>query len=98
MIRQFLYELVKGSKGFDELCQSATDDNGPFSDHLLRHLSNVKDQKTLANTFKLLINKGGEEDTDSIIRLLKAGLIQKTKDGYKPRCELYAQYFGKKLA
>lgn len=97
LLRKLFYELVKEKTSFSEICQHSREDEGPFGDHLRRHLWQLKDKKELSKTLLQIIKYGHGDDDQALLRLSKVGLIRQTSNGYQPRCNLYADYYGEKL-
>lgn len=75
----------------------ATDDHGPFGDHLRRHLLNVLRAPELRPVLSAVLAGQAVTDEVALHRLVGAGLVRRQGDRLLPRCSLYAQYFKGKL-
>lgn len=98
LVRQALYALAAGPMSVMDLVSVATDDNGPFGDHLRRHLWVLRDNSHLRKALRQVISGRGCEDEDVFQRLRAAGLIEgESRALAKTRCDLYALYMRKHL-
>jgi AAA-like domain/TIR domain len=94
LIRQALYLVGSQHLEFGELLNQATQNQGPFGDHLRYHLFQIYDKKELVNGLLQVIQYQTCSD-ERIKRLLMAeGLIRSEGQMEMPRCQLYADYFG----
>lgn len=98
LTRKALYTMVTEQLDWSELYRVADDDDGPFSDHLLRsYWLLLNDQQGLAEALRAVIRHNYYDDEIAILRLLKAGLIKGSGNHYSCRCDLYRRYFEDKL-
>jgi len=98
LTRKALYTMVTQPMSWSTFAQVADDDNGPFSDHLLRHYWLLMNDKLgLATALKAIIRNNRYNDEVAILRLLKAGLIKGEGNFYTCRCDLYRRYFEGRL-
>ena len=98
LLRQSLYTVASGSSTFEKLMETRADETGPFGDHLRRYLWVLRDQKQLRSSLRGVLRGHGCAEEDCFQRLSAAGLIKgETRDEAEPRCQLYADYFGKHL-
>jgi hypothetical protein len=98
LIRQSLYVLRTSNQRFQEFKNTATDDRGPFGDHLRRHAWALGNNERLKRALKHVVAGNGCDDEDAYTRLLAAGLIKgDNKHSAKPACELYRTYFRTRL-
>jgi TIR domain. len=97
LTRQALYRTVVGESTPEALLTNAADENGPFGDHLRRHLTRFSEHSDLARAMLSIIRNQKCEDEILYNRLHGAGLAIRERDSVLPRCELYAQYFGERL-
>jgi len=81
----------------DELFQDATDDSGPFGDHLRYYLLRLQRKPELIAAFRQAIEGHAVGDELLIHRLQSAGLVRRNGPAIVPRCDLYARYFRERL-
>ena len=72
-------------------------DNGPYDDHLRRHLWNISRKPSYAKVMKQIINNEVPDDTLTCNKLRAAGLITGTGANIKTSFLLYKLYFMNKL-
>jgi hypothetical protein len=77
--------------------EHATDDTGPFGDHLRYYLLRLHGKQELSEGLRRVIEVGGGVDALLVHRLESAGLIRRNGPATLPRCELYARYFRERL-
>jgi len=98
LVRRALHTMSMGQMSITKLENLAGDDNGPFGDHLRRHLWVTRESPRLRKALKQVLNGSGCDDEDDFQRLRAAGLIQgESRDAAKMRCELYGRYMRKHL-
>ncbi len=97
LTRQALYRVSVGEMNPESLFANAAGDDGPFGDHLRRHLSRFAERPDLARAMLAVIRRQSCEDDLLYNRLHGAGLVNRVGDCTVPRCELYAEYFGRHL-
>ena len=94
LVRRALYDLSQNPKHtLDIFLKKATQDNGPYSDHLRRHLSILKRKPELENELTYIIKHKQASDYFCFIRLLAAGIVKGTQKNARPSIELYNIYF-----
>lgn len=98
LTRMALYTLARGTSLADFLKVAPTEE-GPFSDHLRRHLSNVRNDPALRAALIKVIAKEqpvaiGDNET---FQLRSMGLIKVQQNAAVPLCDLYRQYFRARL-
>jgi hypothetical protein len=81
----------------DELFADATDDAGPFGDHLRYYLLRLQGKPELMAALHQTIGGRTASNELLIYRLEAAGLVRREGNKVLPRCELYAKYFGERL-
>ena len=83
----------------DDLIKNATDDAGPFGDHLRYYLLRLQGKPELIAALRQVIDRRGGAGGDELLthRLQAAGLIRREGNKVVPRCELYAKYFSERL-
>jgi hypothetical protein len=99
LTRKALYVLASSrpSCGIEELFAQATDDTGPFGDHLRYYLLRLHGKPELISALRQALGRGGGADELLIHRLQAAGLVRREGKHVVPRCELYARYFRERL-
>jgi AAA-like domain len=98
MVRRGLYALAgPPATATADLFASATDDRGPFGDHLRYHLLRLYNQKRLTEGLLEVIRHQRCSNEEVSYRLEAAGLVQRRGSVVQPRCGLYAAYFGERL-
>ena len=93
LIRKALYLLAARRITVEGLLSTATDERGPFGDHLRHHLFRLQGQKDLIAGFRRILSDSTCEDEGVFWRLRGAGLVQREGSNVVPRCQLYADYF-----
>ena len=97
LVRRALYLIARQQLSVAALFAQADGDNGPFGDHLRYHLFRIYDNQELAQGLLQVIRAGRCPD-ERIVRLLSAaGLVRRADERVVPRCQLYADYFGRHL-
>ncbi len=99
LTRKALYVLASSAPacGIEELVVQATEDNGPFGDHLRYYLLRLQRKPELISAFRQAIERRSGGDELLIHRLQAAGLVRREGKNVVPRCELYARYFRERL-
>jgi hypothetical protein len=93
-----LYTLVNRRLSWEQLTQEATSVHSPFGDHLRRYLWLLRDEASLRETLKSVLNHRSCPDEISFYRLAQAGLIKgNDSKACQFRCQLYERYFQDKL-
>jgi hypothetical protein len=98
LTRQALYRTATGESTAEALLAHAADENGPFGDHLRRHVTRFSERPELARAMLTVINQQRCDDDTLYNRLHGAGLAVRVGEHTLPRCELYAQYFRERLS
>ncbi len=98
LTRKALYAMAVDGLSWVQLQEAAVQDDGPFGDHLRRHLWGLRQEKSLPSALKQVLRSQRCDDETARFRLLRVGLIQGSGDVYTPRCGLYQRYFEGKLA
>ncbi|MGA1411064.1 MAG: AAA-like domain-containing protein [Prochlorotrichaceae cyanobacterium] len=98
LTRKALYMVASQQISIAELFAKATDDQGPFGDHLRYHLFRLGTKPEQKQGLLEVIQNQVCSDDDIYFRLRGAGLIS-SREGTKvrTRCELYARYFQNRL-
>jgi hypothetical protein len=98
LVRQALHAASRGRMSVADLEGVAVSDNGPFGDHLRRHLWLLRENQRLRKSLNDLIKGRGCEDEDDFQRLRGVGLIEgESRNLARMRCELYERYMRKHL-
>ena len=99
LVRVALYEIARGRSTLAQLLRIAPTEEGPFADHLRRHLSNLRTSEELVCAIEQVINSPGPVpiDTDAAFQLRSMGLIRLQKNAAMPLCNLYRQYLQARL-
>ncbi|MGE5657126.1 MAG: AAA-like domain-containing protein [Actinomycetota bacterium] len=100
LVRVALYEVARGRMTLDRLLKVAPTEEGPYYDHLRRHLVNLEKDAELAATIRQVIDSENpvEIPTGEAFKLRSMGLIKFQGNAVAPLCGLYRQYFRDRLA
>ncbi|MBD2041216.1 AAA-like domain-containing protein [Microcoleus sp. FACHB-672] len=100
LVRVALYQVARGRITLERLLKVAPTEEGPYYDHLRRHLVNLETDAELAATSRQVINseKPVEINTRQAFKLRSMGLIKFQGNAVMPLCGLYRQYFRHRLA
>ena len=93
LTRRALYLVASGRLSVADLFAQATDDHGPFGDHLRYHLFRLHKQDALVQGLRQVIRNQSCQDEKVFFRLRGAGLVRREGKTEAPRCQLYADYF-----
>lgn len=97
LVRLALYLVVEQHFSPDDLFSQAIEERGPFGDHLRHHLTQLRRQEELVESFRQVMTEHSCPDQRSFFRLWGAGLVRREDQAVLPRCQLYADFFGKYL-
>jgi hypothetical protein len=97
LTRKAIYLVHSGRFPFNQLMANASEDDGPFGDHLRNHLFRMTDQKDLKDALVSVIRHHRCSDEHAFFRLKGAGLIRRVGIEVLPRNQLYTYYFGKRI-
>lgn len=97
LTRRALYLIASNAMTISELLNEATEEKGPFGDHLRWHLFRIYDKPHLVQGFLQVIKKQNCPDERIFFRLRGAGLVRREGKQVLPRCQLYARYFQEHL-
>ena len=98
LIRKALYDLALSGRTVAEFLATATDDDGPYGDHLQRYLWILQKTPDLGIAMRAVLRGLGAADDRAFFALRALGLVRGS--GWStavPRCGLYASYFGRHL-
>src|SRR5262249_39049533 len=97
LVRRALYLIASQRSTTAQLFAAASNDRGPFGDHLRYHLFRIYDKQDLVDGLKKVITNNDCEDEHIFFRLRGAGLVRRDGKAVVPRCQLYANYFREHL-
>jgi hypothetical protein len=97
LTRRALYLIATGRVSVADLFANAAEDRGPFGDHLRYHLFRIHNKENLIDGMCEVLQRNTCDKEDIFFRLRGAGLVQRTKQGVEPRCQLYADFFREHL-
>ncbi len=98
LVRRGLYEMAAHGLDLAALESRADHDEGPFGDHLRRILISLTQDQTLCEAVREVWQSQPCRTPESFYRLRSAGLVSgDSAQNVKPRCQLYANYFGRQL-
>jgi len=97
LIRRALYLVASQRISATDLFSQATDERGPFGDHLRYHLFRFHGKKDLIECMQQVIRNNTCSDDLVFFRLRGAGLVKREGRNVVPRCQLYAIYFREHL-
>jgi hypothetical protein len=98
LMRQAFYALVTHRRTARELDNVATDDRGPFGDHLRRLLFALRRDSRCVESLRQILRNGACDDETAFERLAAAGLVRgDTRRSACMACELYERYLRRRL-
>lgn len=101
LVRRALYLVACQQITPEMLFNEATQERGPFGDHLRHHLSLLHQTPELMTVLYQVIRNQTRLENEDFFRLRGAGLVRKEvvngKEVIAPRCPLYADYFREHL-
>ena len=96
-MRRALYLVASDQIGPEALLASAARDEGPFGDHLRRHLFRFRDKPDLRQAMAQIVTHKRCSDELHFFRLRGAGLVRRAGSAVVPRYGLYTSYFRERL-
>ncbi|WJW70307.1 AAA-like domain-containing protein (plasmid) [Candidatus Chlorohelix allophototropha] len=93
LVRRGLYLVASGRITAQELFSRATQEQGPFGDHLRNHLFRLYEREELVEGMRQVLQKQQCLDERVYFRLRGAGLVKREGRLVVPRCQLYSEYF-----
>ena len=93
LVRWALYLVASGQISSSDLFAHATDEDGPFGNHLRHNLSLLHDKQELIQGLLEIITHNTCTDRLVFWRLRGAGLVRSSGKTVTTRCQLYADYF-----
>jgi hypothetical protein len=97
LTRRALYLIASERFSTPELFERASEDRGPFGDHLRYHLFRLHRNEALTQCLRGVIRDHACPSQEDFFRLRGAGLVRSEGQAVVPRCELYAGYFRERL-
>ncbi|MEL6554537.1 MAG: AAA-like domain-containing protein [Cyanobacteria bacterium J06621_11] len=99
LIRLALYHLAVGTVTWAQLLAKASTDEGIFSDHLHRHLGNLRQYRELGMSFQKVVAQDEAIMIAQVaaFKLHSMGLVTLEQNKVKTSCELYQAYFRSRL-
>jgi hypothetical protein len=97
LTRRALYLVAIGRLSVADLFAKASDDRGPFGDHLRYHLFRMHDNAELIEGMCGAILSNKCDDNNIFFRLRGAGMVKRVRNRVEPRCQLYAKFFAEHL-
>jgi hypothetical protein len=97
LTRLALYQLALGKIDMPSLMAGATEDSGPFGDHLRHYLLKIWQKPELKQALTLIFQKHTYPENEIFYRLKEAGLIKKVGQQVVFRNNLYERYFKERL-
>ena len=99
LVRVALYEIARGRMTLQKLQQVAATEEGPYSDHLRRHLLNLQMDTELLAAVKQVVSANVPVDvgTSEAFKLRSMGLVKFQGNEVVPLCNLYRKYFCDRL-
>lgn len=94
LVRRALYLVASQEMSATALFREATNDRGPFGDHLraLLWLLHSHDEALRSGLREVMCDRRSPNET-LFFRLRGAGLVRREQDQVVPRCQLYANFF-----
>ena len=97
LIRKSLYLIATNRVSPEVLLTTASEENGPFGDHLRYHLFRLHRQADLVEGVRQVLAAKRCEDEGIFWRLRGAGLVRRTGAEVVMRCRLYEDFFRRHL-
>jgi serine/threonine protein kinase len=97
LTRVALYKVATGKIDMNTLLARATEDTGPFGDHLRHYLLRVLENPALKQALTDICRHHAHEENKIFYRLKGAGLVKKTGQQVILRNNLYTRYFEERL-
>jgi serine/threonine-protein kinase len=99
LVRVALYQIARERMTLEKLLQVAPTEEGPYYDHLRRHLLNLDENTELVAAVKQVVaaDKPIEIKTAEAFKLRSMGLVKFQGNAVMPLCDLYRLYFRDRL-
>ncbi len=95
LVRLALYEIASGKMTLERLLELAPTDEGPYYNHLHRHLLNLQKDENLQAAITKVVNAETPVEIGTIegFKLRSMGLVKFRGNAVVPLCGLYREYF-----
>ncbi len=95
LIRVALYEIARQRLSLEQLIELAPTEEGPYYEHLRRHLLNLERDESLLTAFKKVITADQpiQISSSEAFKLRSMGLVKIHGNLVEPLCNLYRDYF-----
>ncbi|NEQ38711.1 MAG: protein kinase [Okeania sp. SIO3I5] len=95
LVRLALYEIASGKMTLERLLELAPTDEGPYYNHLHRHLLNLQKDENLQTAIRKVVNAETPVEIGTIegFKLRSMGLVKFRGNAVMPLCGLYREYF-----
>jgi hypothetical protein len=94
LVRQALFTMSTGDFSLSQLNGVASEEKGPFGDHLRSYSWRLRSEKGLMESLKEILRKGSCEFETHFLRLRSSGLIKgESASRAQLRCKIYKDYF-----
>lgn len=98
LVRLALYQVATKAYTPAALFDQASDDSGPFGEHLQRLWRQISKEPQLVTGLREIIRQRSCADPEIFYRLHAMGLVvRREKNAILPRCKLYSSYFRERL-
>ena len=99
LVRFAFYHMAQHQLTLKQLLEDAPTESGIYGDHLRRHLWNLHQNTTLAESFREVL--ASQEpvclESEQAFKLHSLGLVKLQGNGVIPRFDLYRKYFSDRL-
>ncbi|NOT63210.1 MAG: hypothetical protein HOP19_23625, partial [Acidobacteria bacterium] len=92
LTRRALYLVATDRLTVADFFSQATDERGPFGDHLRSHLFRTHDKAELIKGMCSALRNHSYDSEDTFFRLRGAGLVKRAGMQVERRCQLYADF------
>jgi hypothetical protein len=99
LLRIAMYQIARDRMTLSELKQVAPTEEGPYSDHLRRHLRNLEDDSLLLAAVKqvMIVSTPVNLGSTEAFKLRSMGLVKFVGNQVISTCDLYRLYFPSRL-
>jgi serine/threonine-protein kinase len=99
LVRLGLEKIGRQELTLEQFLEVAPTEEGLYCDHLLDHLSKLKENSELEAAIRRVVaaNSPVNLDIGKASKLVNMGLVKRKANGVVPLCELYRRYFGDRL-
>jgi len=99
LVRVALHQIARGKMTVEKLLQVAPTEEGPFYDHLRRHLLNLEENAELVAAIQQVVaaNQPVEIKAAAAFKLRSMGLVKFQGNAVTPLCQMYRRYFRDRL-